>query len=97
MVILQIKVHCKGVRYPLRFNFVYDDSYVVNHTTGSLNVILFLVLGLIEVDFTGKLVLGVTMAGMIRQPGGFEYIAFGNIQFKMGITLVALPTIGNLL
>ena len=46
-------------------------------------------------DFSGKLSLGVQMAGMIRKPGGIPYIAFGNINFVIGITTVALPTIGE--
>ena len=53
-------------------------------------------LGIIEIDFSGKLAFGVSMSGMIRKPGGYKYLAIGNINFKMGITLVALPTIGKL-
>ena len=52
-------------------------------------------LGSIEVDFSGKLSLGMSMSGMIRCPGGFKYLAFGNINFQIGITVVALPTIGE--
>ena len=52
-------------------------------------------LGIIEIDFSGKLVLGVTMSEMIKKPGNVPYLAFGNIVFKMGITTVALPTLGK--
>ena len=54
-----------------------------------------LCVGIVEVDFSGKLALGVTMAGMIYKPGGYPYLAFGNINFMIGITPVALPTIGR--
>ena len=58
------------------------------------DAILILTLGSIKLSLTGKLEIGMTMKGMVKNPFGVSFLAFGNIMLKIGITAAVVPSLG---